>query len=817
MRKRKGRIQKEVEAREVPSAAAEQNVLFRRYLLCVFFSVVTILLILSLCWFLEKGAPHQQELPFRIVAGGIMVFLVPGLIWGEVLSFRAAHCMEVMAYSFLISLIVEMALLPIPFICRAPIQLWVILLFALLFSGLFIVSYKVYKKKPLSFLEPLITLFEKPFAEYVSSLCFIVILAVIACGAYRWGEDLSSIDGEKWEHILFIRNYFSLPLLLQNLGIDSVNPVPNIVNLWEYLLAAWARIIHCDPLPLFFRARFIIPLAGIPSMFLLIRSVVDDVKKSEILFWGVLFMVAGWLPLLSPSILDGIKSEQFRGVFAFMGTSHHADSAMDMLIAPGAALIFLCIRRPSWRELLLLSGVMVAGFLWHPREFFQNALYGGVAGVALLLFPSETKKSDLKNWLVTIAAILAVGVFCILLMKVVVPLHQSGGYDEMMLKRISLGYALSHEHLFTFRNLFHFPYYFTLSSIFAPDQIKTSAEVYQIFGREWQFMLWLFLTALFLPVTALRGSQEERRFSLFTALLWFLCFCWNFSMLLMIVFTYSEILIGVPRLIYIFSYVLIADGLFIAAQIMITRRMSSYTAALYPVSMLLTGALIGFIWKGSQGMDLYPLTVLFTLTGVCTLVFLVVPHPVKDRLSIAGKPRFFITVLGMLLFFIPILGKDYSTNISSFLTGRRASLEWYGSANPLGYSQELIQYIRKLPPRRNFLVDPLGNDCIFVYAPQVTVVMPRIITTIVKDMPVYQEVTEGRHPLFNPGTHNGSAGAIDERRLKEWLTAHNVEYILFRAAYYDALVSFFSRKGSPCEIVFQNPQAREAVVRFHRE
>ncbi len=198
-----------------------------------------------------------------------------------------------------------------------------------------------------------------------------------------------------------------MSMILDKMCVVPGSPPSNIVHFWEYLIAGWASVINVDPLTLFCRARFVIPLLGFSGMYLLIRNIFSDALKSEVIFWGVLIMSLGGFILISPSNLDWIKLDPYRLVTSFMGTVHHSDSAMDIMIALSAAVFLMVIRSPEKRNIFLFAGVLLVLFMWHAREFFQMAIYAGVFGIVSAIMPGAGWK-EFKRWAIAACVIVVV-------------------------------------------------------------------------------------------------------------------------------------------------------------------------------------------------------------------------------------------------------------------------------------------------------------------------------------------------------------------------------------------------------------------------
>lgn len=597
--------------------------------------LLSLALVLALVtgWFKSRGVPLEVEDPLRIVLGGIVIFFIPGLIWGEYLGIRPSHPLEVLSWSFIISLSIELLAMVIVFISAATISAWVYIVLGISMAGLVLLLLQFRRGEPFRFAGPLMSPLEKSLKESASPLLIIATIALMARGAYCWGEDLFSINGEKMLHLLFVVKYYSLPLVLPDLSVSPHVAAANMVNFWEFLLAGWARLIHCDPLPLFFRARFIIPLAGLPPMFLLTKSIIDDDRKAEGVFWTILLMVLGWWVLLSPSSLDYLKSEQLRGALAFMGTVHHADSAMDMLIAPCAALLFLLSKRTKAAYIALFAMMLSITFLWHVREFFQIALYAGILGLAFLLYPSQDRKERLKRWSVSIVTVVAVAAILLVAVKLTVA-HSAFGYDEMALKKAALQYAFMGKSLIGLRNLFCFPSILTLSSTETPGLIIDAATFFRMIPQ-WQLMPWLAVSLIAAMALAALGIREERRFSLFYLLLWFLSLSWTFSMLMVFVLTYSEILIGTPRILYIFSYIMTGLGFTVLARYGTTEDRRSYYPLIFPLIVIMSASVIEGLMK--KGFFL-SISYILSLGALIAFVALVIPESMLRRLKKRDSP-----------------------------------------------------------------------------------------------------------------------------------------------------------------------------------
>src|SRR5205085_8802507 len=81
---------------------------------------------LNAYWFLA-GNPLDRAEPVRLVAGALFIFLLPGLVGGELLRLRGRSPLETLAIAAAGSLAVEIGLIALVFLVAASIAVWVAL------------------------------------------------------------------------------------------------------------------------------------------------------------------------------------------------------------------------------------------------------------------------------------------------------------------------------------------------------------------------------------------------------------------------------------------------------------------------------------------------------------------------------------------------------------------------------------------------------------------------------------------------------------------------------------------------------------------
>src|SRR6516165_11645877 len=90
---------------------------------------VALVLCLNAHWFFSGRSLETAE-PLRLVVGAIFIFLVPGLLAGELLGLRGRSPLETIAIASTASLTAEIGLVAVVLLLGASIQFWVGLLLA---------------------------------------------------------------------------------------------------------------------------------------------------------------------------------------------------------------------------------------------------------------------------------------------------------------------------------------------------------------------------------------------------------------------------------------------------------------------------------------------------------------------------------------------------------------------------------------------------------------------------------------------------------------------------------------------------------------
>lgn len=727
---------------------------------CLLFLAASIAaLLLGFTWLLDDSPPATADFAFRMAVTALLVFFLPGLVWGDVLGFTSSHFLETLAVGFAISLCAGVLALAGVVAAGATIAAWVVVLYAFALAGT-AVALRKFLRHPPSWPGPFLRPLFDPLAGNGGALLALGLLVLSSALAFRWGEDFSDVDGEKILHLGYVRRYHALPLDLRDLGLYEGQPPSNLLHLWEFLLAAWARASHVDPLPLFNHARALIPVLGFSSLLILVRGIFWERRKTEAVFWGAVILSAAAFVLQEPSSLSWLRgNDPTRMVMSYFGTVHHSDAAQDVMLPLFTGILLHAWRTGQARYALLLFGVGMGTFLWHPREMFQVGIYFAVATATLLLCGRGALA--IRKWALVAGSLLACGALSFTLMTTLVPPTPAGhGYDELQLKVTAMSYAATPEHLFGVRNLFNFPLHFTLSSTQSPQQIISSEEMARTARSQWHYDLWLIASAVAMLALLWTGDRRDRQLSGFLALLWFTVLCWNATMLLAIVFAYSEILITIPRFIYLFAP-LVVSALFYRLALTATAASSTRgtiirVATLFAMSGIAGAALHSpSAWPEPSGDATWVHTLgVFLTWGIPVSLAATATIPAAVRCALlrersgrkAGNATaVLLSTVAVALFSASMLRERWPVYASADVVRERTAPLY--SQEFSGYSPSLIEFLARLDPGATFAVDPVGKTSISFYTADGRRYLPNLRPAVVGRTSI-SLYTAGRQPLF---------------------------------------------------------------------
>lgn len=732
-----------------------------------FLALTSICILLGVWWTIAVSAPAAEAIGFRLSVGAFLLFFLPGAIWGEILGWTADHVLETIALSFALSICI--AILPLPLVLGfgLPVTVWIACILLTVTGGLLILLRRWrHGGGNYGLLNPFLKW--RGVAESLNACASLLLICFLAATTYQWGENITDIGGEKLLHLMFVRLYAELPLDVSRMGIVPGATPPNIVHFWEFLLAGWARLVNVDPFSLFVRARFIIPVLGLSGLYLLIREVFPERKMAHTIYWGAALLSLFGLSLQAPSSIGTLitSNDYYRGVTAYLGTVHHTDAAMDILLPLVTGLTLRTWRQPSLKEISAFFGVLTATFMWHPREYFQVGLYFGIATVVMLvLYWRRVEKKEVMRWSKVAVALIAVAILFFALMKAF-PQSDAvkGGYDEMGIKSVALERSVSAENLLGLRSPFNFPVHLVLAAISAPEEVRSQEEMSADLNSTWHYDLWLILSGVALVVLVLVGDSHTHRFAIFFALLWFLLTSWNFSMLLLIAATYSEFLMTIPRYIYLFAPIVIAAAT-VALWSWLANKGIQWINAIGFLAGILAASL-GFRGWAAVG---YPWVNAATWLLVLSFGVAMIPSVrvwARGTTAVLSQPRSYWPAMIAIAVISGLLLPDGLRRLIDLPSDTtRATGNLFSADNPLGYSEGLISFLRKLAPGNIFAIDNTSIATPTAYSAQhLGLVCFGSILIYTQDC---RTVENGTHPFFDIQSI-GIIKALDEGKIAAW-------------------------------------------------
>jgi len=784
---------------------------------------------LSAFLFLSTSVPLQIESPARIVIGAMMVFVVPGLLWGEIIGFRARHTLEVIAISALVSLVIAFILLIPPLMMATRIDAWVFGVLAVSSVGLMLCVRRLIRGQPFRLVAGLFGRSQAflPGCRMTSQLAMTAIVAILSWGAYRWGEDMFDLGREKFLHAVYVRYYFDMPL-----DVSMIFPVKgvaslNIIQFWEFLMAGWAKLAGMDPLPLYCRARFVVPILGLSGVYLTVRRLFVSRFKAEFVFWIVLLLAAGFFMLHEPSSFDVVRCDPTRGAFCFMGVNHHAETAVEILLPLGMALLLMCLKQPNLRNYVVLIGFLGVTLLWHAREFFQLGISMGIFAAVLLIYPWHDRMTSIRRLAIVISAFVLTALAYLFVSGTIVS-HESLAYDEGLIKRTALAYAFTWESLLSVRSFFNFP---TIYLIFGWGNLEPAIGVHglnRLSGAN--YFAPLITAALAVPIIVAWGRKDDRRAALWLLLLWLCFLCWNFSMLMILFVSYAEIFMWPVRHIHLLAYIVTGAGVFWIASRAYERYSRSIVKFLFLCLIMACAGYYFDFWLRSIMMRRWGGDIrLFSLVMWTSLVYLLAARPFgrRDDGSVTSviperkRGAKLALMLGLsCTALFPVIGNDLAGTFYRCATFSRPDMQWFSRRNVFGLSEELLRFVRALPQRQHIMVDPQGRGALALFAPHYLDVLPAEISAIFVQYNARFEAIRGRHILFNPQVAKGIGDAVERERLhaalREYIRAKEIDCIFVEKRFYAALRPFFETYREEFAIVFDNPVKGEMIVQCVR-
>jgi hypothetical protein len=750
----------------------------------------------------------QDPSLFRVLAGGVVLFFIPGLLIADLLRVRLMTIPELVAKSFVFS-VAAAVLLCVPFFFfKGSIQAWSLALWTLCMTGTLRLIYMLAAGRSphiLSFIsqKKIICSFGKTRLEWAAMVIILAFTMMVA----HWGEDLFDIGGEKLLHLMFVRQYFSMPLDVNSVGIAPGMSIPNIINLYEFLLAAWARLGGIDPLFVFDVARGLNPLIGLSALFVFIWNIFFSKREAHLVFFVAAMICLGGLFIIEPSNMSWVhSSDPTRYVTALMGSAHHADSAMAILLPLGLMTGLLILRRPTWEHGCLWIAVLVITFLWHPRHFAQTGLYIGFAGLMIPLAGKYWKTAAMR-WGLAMGLTLVVAAL-LMLLSVNTRLSGAMAYDEALIKQKAREYALCRESLTTIGNPMHVPLHFSITSSAKMGWIIPFEDVHNYFKWDEKKSFWLYLWAVALVIVVIFGGKDGRSLAFYTSCFHILVLCWMSGMLFIQGITYSEFFISTPRLIYIFALVVVSSAIVTVFSRLIGTGSLTRTMG---VALGMSGIAIGIgLWR-DHGMPFFSMVTTLLGAAVFAVPLIAFLMYFRDNAHTDGIHKPLTLLLCSLAFCGCLLWPMYYEHLGKHVTFQHQN-NWFQKDNPAGLSTEMLQTLRTIPHGRSILADYRKPEAIAsIYAPLYPVISP--VRTVIIHREMHRIFQERKNPVF----HSDFTTTQGIDALFSWLDEKKVDFILFTGRDFDSHVAHFMREGQNHSFLLhsENKEAREVLFQYN--
>jgi len=740
---------------------------------------------------LRLGSPANALLdsPRTIVGAGMLVLIVPGLIWGQVAGVRAVHVIDAVAKAAAGSFGLALTLALIAFTWRWTITAWAALLLILVVAGLLAMVLPSGRGRAGLVTDMVRHSHRRPW----STAALGTGILLMSSGMYRWADSPESVGWEVGIQLSYVRQYASGLVLdprLTALRPDASLALPNVFFLWEFLLAGVSRLSAVDPLIAALRCRWTIPGLGLPAFFTMLVMVTRSVRIAERAFGVTLLVIMSGFMFLAPSPLAVLGPfGSTRGLTAFWGSIHHSDAAMEILLPLQIAALFSFLARGGRHRLAALVLLLVLSFFWHPREYFQVMWYGALAVLVIVMAgrgPSARRGVGRRSIalfaaFIVIAAALAFSTSSLVSRNETVrdQLAAKGALARRLLEQdVALGA--------------YPPFNAPLFGYGAP--LPAEPYVYS----------WMALASVLMLPLAIAGSPALRWLVLFYAILWATTICWFWPQVLLLVATYSEILVSSMRFLNLFAVAIIGSGWVVVLGIFQLLFAKLFDKRLIGVAILAaSGALgLGFRWAWrSQQPHFSLLGPVLSLTAAMAAVIallLLRRSPERMRRRPARVPSLAMTMCSGALLLAPMWATDFARDL---VTTRTQPAAFFSGANPLGLSPQLIRFLRaRVPAREVIAVDPGSVHLLGVYAP--VYVRPYPVGYILADLAEIRQSREDRHPLFNAAAREGS---IRFAEAEEYVARTEARWILFSTPYDRAGTSLADARPELFKVAFRSP------------
>jgi len=735
-------------------------------------------------------------LPLRLIVGTLATLVLPGALAANALGQRSRHFLETLAVSVAGSFVFVAAFGMAAMTFKWSMGAVVAALIGLNAALTFVCA----RRGSLQFLT----------VRYTGASD--AVLAAILCGlalvAYRWGDDIKAVGWEVSLHLAYVREYASsLPLGFETAVLRPPDIIAqNYFYLWEFVLAGIARMAGIDPLVAALKSRWLMPTLSFASFFFMAQRLLGSTLSALRVTWVMVVAVLLQLLTLPPNPYEKyIDSGPLRQVGAFLGSIHHSDAAMEILLPALIGYLFWAIRRGTVQAWIGFVGALVIAFLWHPREYFQVMWYGVIVvmvdTVASIPGGFRAWRRRLANYAIMVACY--AGVAGILYAGMPASIRASSehivGTSTQLesLRRVLL--SMTQWRGWTSGSL---PMSFHLHGYEVPGLPPGPPQSFS----------WLVLAIPAAGLLLFSSRRSVRWLALYLLVLWLVSLSsYKLEELLQAV-TYQEMLISKPRMVHLFAYVVIGLGWTELMKIVVGQRLGVYAWLRASIGALAAGLAFALAWQASAPEFKTMITILnaaFFIVGALLIVSLWRRR--DPGIAIRGRPTPALAAAAFSIFALPACFTPAVARWSIMLGHNLDPATLFSAENDIRLAPDTIHYFQTTqPPRTRLLVEPNSPHMVGVYAP--VYVMP-LLGNVGADAPQLQLGAQGKHPVFAEAPQRGALG-LDS--LREFLDDHAIQYILGSGKYVSAFLDLSNSRPDEFALKFLSRDRTNVLLEYHR-
>jgi hypothetical protein len=778
---------------------------------------ITIVLLLNFAAIITAwtGSLTQTEgNALRIIVGGLAVTLFPGVLLGHFFKTRATSIFEAIAKGLGLSLLFITPTAFVAMLFGANIYEWISFL---LFFNAALSLFLLIRPSKASFYPTLtnalvLGIFRPKHPEAGFLLFAIILLSV---SMYRWGDDITGVDWEVSLHLAYIRQFASgLPMGFSEVALrPEIGPANLFFLLWEFILASISAVSGVDPLVGTLRSRWLIPFLGFSTFYFFLRQVLATSKMTNAAMWVVLVLIlSGFLAIApSPLVNHRIIAGDFRPIFSFLGSIHHSDAALDILLPLLSGYLFLYLRKGGKIDLLLFCALLLIGFLFHVREYFQVMWYGVIAALAYLLYQRPHWSFFISRFGRLATAFIIIAAVLVLLSVLFTP-----NYEQLndVNNKISYFWRILNQGKFFYSEPFF---------------------NFQMHGSHWgaptppNMYSWLVLTGLVFPAVIFSRSRTNMHFTGLVMVLWWVTMCFSVTQYILVLLTYNEIVLSKVRFLPLFAYGLIAVGWFETVRLFqyaLERSNFSLIRSFRPLLIVFAYFIFGLVFAAlwfamAPNFVVLPHILGFVVGTSWLAIFLILRRPdiaerfrisrMRRALSAIPTPSTVLAVLCLAVFILPVSAKDASSFIHKLIYYRSNVQSLFEDGNPTGLGKETIRFLRsEIPLRSRILVDPLSNHMLGTFAAQYSI--PVMKGQVAFDGHHISEAREDRHPLFNSRL---KTDAPDIEGVLSYIKQTNADYILAPVTFSPGIDVLLERLPQVFSRIHEDPTTGDQLIAIH--